>query len=266
MKKIKTIAIAVLALGIVACGGGKKEYSETQKKVMKYSWKYDTNANLDNGNKNLEEGTGITSNIQLGGDVKGITDFIAETFTLGESTKKGEGLVYSKKYGSGFLSTETTGWADFKDDKTLVLFPYDAKAADGRGTGVEYTIEEITDERLVLLNKTDNKKSIYVEANKFEELAAKFKAEEKARAASDTTTKVSSNKKDSNIPEGVDESKAKTTWKKGEKVEIYWAGKWLKGNIVEPINKEGKIKIHWDNYADTWDEWVKPVRIQAPKK
>lgn len=266
MKIIKSLAIAAIALGMFACSGdAKKEYTETQKKLMKYSWKYDTNANLDNGNKNLEEGTGITSNIQLGGDVKGITDFIAETFKLGESTKKGEGLVYSKKYGSGFLSTESTGWADFKDDKTLVLFPYDANAKDGRGAAVEYSIEEITDERLVLLNKTDNKKSIYVEANKFEELAEKFKAEEKAKAASDTTS-ASTTKKDPNIPEGVDESKAKTTWKKAEKVEIYWAGKWLKGSIVEPLNSEGKIKIHWNDYADSWDEWVKPVRIRAAQK
>lgn len=268
MKKTKLFVAAVTMSAITlltSCGGGKKEYTETQKKIMKYSWKYDTNANLDNANNNLKEGTGVTSGLQLGGDVKGITDFIAETFTLGESTKKGEGLVYSKKYGSGFLSTSTTGWAEFKDDKTLVLFPYDAKVEDGHGAAVEYTIEEITDERFVIVNKTDNKKSIYVEANKFEELAAKYKAEEKAKAASDTTS-ASTPKKDTNIPEGVDESKAKTTWKKGEKVEIYWAGKWLKGNVVEPINNEGKIKIHWDAYADTWDEWVKPVRIQAPQK
>jgi hypothetical protein len=266
MKIIKTIAISVLALGIVACGGNKKEYSETQKKIMKYSWKYDTNANLDNANNNLKEGTGVTSNMQLGGDVKAIGDFIAETLTLGEGTNKGEGLVYSKKYGSGFLSTTSTGWADFKDDKTLVLFPYDANVKDGRGAPIEYTIEEVTDERFVIVKKSDNKKSIYVESNKFEELAAKIKAEEKLKAASDTTTTSTAKKKDTNIPEGADESKAKTNWKKGEKVEIYWAGKWLKGSIVEPINNEGKIKIHWNDYADNWDEWVKPVRIQAAQK
>ncbi|MFN3317010.1 MAG: hypothetical protein ACK40K_09380, partial [Raineya sp.] len=93
----------------------KKELSETAKKLMAKTWKYDTNANLAGGSESVENATGIKSNIQLGGDLKKIADFASETLSFYED-KKNNKLAYSKKYGSGILSTSVLGWWELKDN------------------------------------------------------------------------------------------------------------------------------------------------------
>ena len=255
MKTLATVAlVAMVLLGVVACKKGASS-SETAKKLMAKSWKYDTNANLASGNESLEGNTGISSNIQLGGDVGAIADFASETLVFGED-KNGKGLAYQKKYGSGIVSTKVMGFCELKDnDKVLVLKEWDGKAGKEKEP-VEFTIKELTEEKLVLVNNKTNVTAIYTELKKFNK-EAKERADKEKQGKSD--------KRVSDIPEGVDESKVKKDWKKGDKLEIYWKGTWFKGNIVEGPNGEGQFKIHYDNYKENWDEFVDVRRLREIK-
>ncbi|MCS6795346.1 MAG: agenet domain-containing protein [Raineya sp.] len=242
--------LALLSL-LVISSCKKKELSETAKKLIANQWKYDTNANLDAGNQNLENSTGIKSNFQLGGDVKKIADFLSETLTFGEDTKNNK-LAYEKKYGEGILSTSALGWWELKDnDKTLVLKEWDSQAGKEKDP-IEYEIKELTSEKLVLKRKSDNTTHIYLEKKKFEQKAQEFAEKEKANQA----------KPIAEIPEGIDESKIKKDWKVGDKAEIYWKGQWYKGSIVEGKNAEGKFKVRYDGYDSNWDEFVDVRRLR----
>lgn len=46
----------------------------------------------------------------------------------------------------------------------------------------------------------------------------------------------------------------------GEKIEVLWSGTWYKADVLEA--KGGQYKIHYDGWASSWDEWVKPDRIR----
>jgi uncharacterized protein with FMN-binding domain len=49
--------------------------------------------------------------------------------------------------------------------------------------------------------------------------------------------------------------------KKGDSVEVEWKGSFYPAKILEV--KDGKYKIHYDGYADSWDEWVTTARIKG---
>ncbi len=48
----------------------------------------------------------------------------------------------------------------------------------------------------------------------------------------------------------------------GAKVQVNWKGSWYPAAIKGA--KDGKFKIHYDGYADSWDEWVGTDRLKAP--
>lgn len=115
MKKLTNLALAAIVMTSMVSCSKKYKPTEEQKKLMEISWKYDSNANLD--------GTGI----KLGGDIASIADFASEKLYIGV-TKKGDELVYEKEYGSGLLSSKTTGKCEFKDaDKTIILTEWNTK-------------------------------------------------------------------------------------------------------------------------------------------
>lgn len=258
MKKIRLTLLMFALIGSVLLGTSckKKELSETAKKLMAKTWKYDTNANLAAGSESAENATGIKSNIQLGGDLKKIADFASETLTFYEDTKNNK-VAYEKKYGQGFLSTNVRGWWELKDeDKTLVLKEWDSKAGKEKDP-VEYTIKELSDEQLVLTKKSDNTTHVYTESTKFDAKVKEFEEKEKANKAKAKPV--------SEIPEGIDESKLKKDWKVGDKAEIYWKGTWFKGSIVADKNEEGKFKISYDGWDSKWDEYVDIRRLREIK-
>ncbi|MEK7724979.1 MAG: agenet domain-containing protein [Acidobacteriota bacterium] len=53
-------------------------------------------------------------------------------------------------------------------------------------------------------------------------------------------------------------------YKVGDKIEVEWKRSWYKAEILEV--KDGQFKIHYDGFADSWDEWVKPERMRFPGK
>jgi hypothetical protein len=249
--------LAFLSTMLLTASCKKKELSETAKKLMAKTWKYDTNANLAAGSESAENATGIKSNIQLGGDLKKIADFASETLTFYEDTKNKK-VAYEKKYGQGLLSTNVRGWWELKDDdKTLVLKEWDNKAGKEKDP-VEYSIKELGDDQLVLTKKSDNSTHIYLESSKFEAKAKEFAEKEKASKPAAKPV--------SEIPEGIDESKLKKDWKVGDKAEIYWKGTWFKGSIIADKNEEGKFKISYDGWDSKWDEYVDIRRLRELNK
>lgn len=53
---------------------------------------------------------------------------------------------------------------------------------------------------------------------------------------------------------------AQTAYHLHEKVKVKWGGNWWDAEIV--AIKNDQYRIHYDNYGNNWDEWVKTDRIQ----
>jgi hypothetical protein len=51
-------------------------------------------------------------------------------------------------------------------------------------------------------------------------------------------------------------------WKAGDKVDIEWKGSWWQGEVLEV--KDGKYKVHYTGWSNSWDEWVGSERLRAP--
>ncbi len=52
-----------------------------------------------------------------------------------------------------------------------------------------------------------------------------------------------------------------TSFKVGDPVDVKWKGKWYAASILKI--GENKYRIHYDQYDNSWDEWVGPDRIRA---
>ncbi|MBC7856802.1 MAG: hypothetical protein IAF94_25510 [Pirellulaceae bacterium] len=48
------------------------------------------------------------------------------------------------------------------------------------------------------------------------------------------------------------------------KCEVEWSGKWYPAHVV--AEEKGQWKIKYDDYSDTWNEWVGKERIRFPAK
>ena len=51
-------------------------------------------------------------------------------------------------------------------------------------------------------------------------------------------------------------------YKVGDKIEVEWKRSWYKAEILEV--KDGQFKIHYDDFDNSWDEWVKLDRMRIP--
>ncbi len=224
----------LVAFSVSSC---KKEPSETAKKLMAKTWQYSTNANLDNG---------TAGNISLGGDVKSMADFASEKLSFYDD-KKTKKLAYEKKYGSGFLSTAIRGFFEMGEgDKKVILKEWDNKAGKEKEPMI-YKIEELTDEKLVLIREKDNVKSIYFDINKM--------PKEEVKTTPNTNNKTTTTKQPK-------ERVAKNgEWKVGEKLEVLWKNTWYKATILEA--KDKKYKIRYDGFGEKWDEWVDDSRMSV---
>lgn len=54
------------------------------------------------------------------------------------------------------------------------------------------------------------------------------------------------------------------TYAVGEKIEVLWSGTWYAAEVLEV--KGGQYKIHYADWASTFDEWVKPDRMRRVAK
>lgn len=54
------------------------------------------------------------------------------------------------------------------------------------------------------------------------------------------------------------------TYTVGEKVEVLWSGTWYAAEVIEA--RAGQYKIHYVDWASTFDEWVKPDRMRRVAK
>ena len=41
---------------------------------------------------------------------------------------------------------------------------------------------------------------------------------------------------------------------------VLWNGDWYRATVIE-VGKS-RVKVHYDGYDDTWDEWVDGTRIR----
>jgi hypothetical protein len=51
----------------------------------------------------------------------------------------------------------------------------------------------------------------------------------------------------------------------GAKLVAEWSGKWLPVKVLEP-SSSGDVKVHWEGYADSFDEELPRSRLRYPKK
>lgn len=145
----------VLAVGMTACGG--KKISAKTKQLMNKRWVYDAEATRAEAGKALNKSTGIknASDVtNLKGDVKTIGNLLMNHTLQIYKSKKGK-LAWQRSKGKGVLSSKVRGffkWKD-KDETEMVLMGY-----NGKGKDATFKIEEMTDNKLVLINSVGAKK------------------------------------------------------------------------------------------------------------
>jgi hypothetical protein len=49
----------------------------------------------------------------------------------------------------------------------------------------------------------------------------------------------------------------------GDKLLAHWAGQWHSVRVLE-LRSDGKVKIHWDGWADSWDDYVSRSQLRKP--
>ncbi len=49
-------------------------------------------------------------------------------------------------------------------------------------------------------------------------------------------------------------------WKVGDKLKVGWNNTWYPSTIIQV--GDGKYKIYYDNYSNSYDEWVTPARMK----
>ena len=54
---------------------------------------------------------------------------------------------------------------------------------------------------------------------------------------------------------------SRASWKVGDRVKVSWKGSWYPASILDV--DDGKYRIHYDGYEDSWDEWVDALRIKG---
>ncbi len=167
MKKTLTFVMAAFVISLMAsCFGGSNEaqVSEKGKMLMANTWAADLNADLKGNSDAVEDATTIKHDIQLGGDVAKIGDFLAAKWNFGRGSKDPSKLVYSISTGEGFFSAtvESGLWELSADDKTLLLRKWDDEKGDYVETPEEYTILELTAEKLSWQKKGDLSPSYFV--------------------------------------------------------------------------------------------------------
>ncbi len=77
---------------------------------------------------------------------------------------------------------------------------------------------------------------------------------------SSTTWKIHYTDYSDSFDEVVGKDRIRLVWKKGDKIQVLWNGSWYKAAIID-VNGS-KYKIHYDGYADSWDEWVTADRMK----
>ncbi|HEX9953157.1 MAG TPA: hypothetical protein VGB53_15410 [Rubricoccaceae bacterium] len=54
---------------------------------------------------------------------------------------------------------------------------------------------------------------------------------------------------------------ARDNYTTGDSLQINWHGSWYAGHVVEVA--DGRYKVHYDGWADSWDEWVALDRLRS---
>ncbi len=50
------------------------------------------------------------------------------------------------------------------------------------------------------------------------------------------------------------------TWNQGDAVQVLWKGTWYPSHVIGVNGSQ--LKIHYDGYDNSWDEWVGPGRYR----
>ncbi|MDO9106693.1 MAG: Tudor-knot domain-containing protein [Methylovulum sp.] len=62
------------------------------------------------------------------------------------------------------------------------------------------------------------------------------------------------------IPDNRHQSGTKLPYRLGDAVMVLWKSNWYPATVIQLA--EHKVKIHYDNYDNSWDEWVGNSRIR----
>lgn len=57
-----------------------------------------------------------------------------------------------------------------------------------------------------------------------------------------------------------------TELKVGDKLLAEWAGRWHSVEVLELRPSDGHVKIHWDGWSESWDEYMPRSRLRLPAK
>lgn len=157
----KTLIIACIAL-LMACGGGKLK-SEKSKLLIKKQWNLDVKATRQLAAEKAEKTTGITnlSEIELKGDVGDIANALSKTILVfGQDQKDKSKLAYSFTYGTG-LTTSSSGFWEWNEDETKIIMKGWDYTANKEKAPVNFTVKELTANKLILVNDETGKEDIY---------------------------------------------------------------------------------------------------------
>lgn len=162
---IPVLGMAALFFIAFSTGCGKKggkggAHSEKENLLMAQSWKLDVNGTIKTTTDSIKDTTGVTADIQLGGDVETFANFLAETIKFAEDAKDKTKLSYSRTIGEGLLSSKVLGfWNLSEDQNSIIMREWDN--AKGELPGVTYKIVELTADKLVLQKDGDAMPTVY---------------------------------------------------------------------------------------------------------
>lgn len=162
MKKILLGILPVLIVLIFSsCGKDEVKVPANGDLLMKYAWKLQPNETINAATDSLKNQTGVTADVQLNGDVGTIANFLAETLNFARDKKDKTKLAYSSQIGEGLLSSKVVGyWEMSQNGDTLTLKEWDSQLGTTKDP-VVYTIQEISDKKLILKNNETGGIKIY---------------------------------------------------------------------------------------------------------
>ena len=163
MKKISILAFVAGIFLFVACGGGSKEVtlSDKGKMICDNQWKLQINETIKGTTDSIKDTTGITANIELKGDVGKIADFFAETIVFAVDGSDKSKLSYKRTIGEGLLSSSVVGFWEFNADETAIIMKEWDATAGAEKAPETYKIQELTADKLVLLKDGASSPNIY---------------------------------------------------------------------------------------------------------
>ncbi len=164
MRLLKIAGMCVLAMGlsftVTACGDSKPTLSAKTAMMMggpegkgKY-WYYDGDATARAREEAIKEGTGITAEIKLEGDVGAMADMVAEKHLVFYLSKDGTKHMWQRTSGEGLLESQVRGYWSWSDEGETTLVMRDNLEPNAE-TDTTWKIIEVSEDAVVMQLQDD---------------------------------------------------------------------------------------------------------------